>query len=292
MIFGTFNVDPALLKVLKPFYGNIIVLDNKAELPTLEGLLIDWLPPQTEPPSEKFLNQINITKKYIKDKIKIVIFDRFLSLKRKEYDWFKKNGVILFEPALNYRRDSFGYLPQPLDINNLLSLTGYSVEERNVDLGYSGSIVDRLVQFEKYYLKPSMLLTDSKIRYNSNIPEEKEKEYLGINLAKENLKWKDVKFTIGVSTPMNYKIGYLDEYILEALKNGCVVLLPEEQRYYISLSPYTIIRNFNDINYYLKSGSDSLVREAIVLDMLTNFQNRYPEFDVGYFIDTIKTVMR
>jgi len=290
MLLGIHNVENDLLSEFQTNFKPLVLdkLEKRKFNDNLDCLFMDWIPHQGNKPSKDFLQQIIILKKYIKKDVKIVIFDRYLSMKEKEYNWFKNKGVILLEPAINNRND-FIYLPQPIKIPTLDSLLRISNNNRTIDLAYKGKLKDRLRDFNKYFVGLQESSGEKyQITYSSELKKEKEEELFNIGITKNYFSWRDIRFTIAFSSARNYRIGYLDEFILTSLKNCCMVLIPEEQRYFISLSPYGMVKNVTDIKYFLNTVTNGDVRAAMVQDTFINLITRYPEFEISYAMDLLK----
>ena len=243
MIIGIYNCNGCLSDELLKDHS-IITLDKITEYPEIDGLFIDW---SSKNRKDLFLRQANIIQKYIK-KIPIVIFDRNFSISKKEYKWFKRFKVHLFEPALKYR-DGFLYMPH---WSEMISIDHFDIEEgkRDIKLGYIGNIKDRYRSFENYYLTIASKWPKIKVYYNSEIDEYKIDEYNNANLKNKKFSYSDVELSIIIGNNNDYINGHLDSYIFEMMKSGCLPLLPYEHKYFSGMFRHTILNNVNDITWY------------------------------------------
>jgi hypothetical protein len=253
------------------------------ELPFLDGLIIDWVDKSNK---NAFLKQAVLVEHYIKKRVPTVIYDRTFVLISKEYNWLQKFNTFFFEPAIN-NRVGFGYLPQ---FTNMLSMDDFDLweeRERKVDLLYTGSLKDKLSSFEDYYKKFISLYPDNVVAYcDGTIPSDKIQEYSDSGLIlSTHPDWKNVKCTILIDNTKNYRIGYLDPVIFEAMKNGCVPLLPAEHRYFGNMFEYNINSHI-DVDFYVSTIGNA--SEAIIEDIYNRIESYYSEFTINYFCDTIR----
>jgi hypothetical protein len=92
------------------------ILSSKFTLNEDEGtpVFINWLG-ENKHESSEIVNQIEYLEKSIKEKRKVLVFDRDLSLKDDHIEYLsRKKNVVLCEPAINHRR-SFIWLPFPIE---------------------------------------------------------------------------------------------------------------------------------------------------------------------------------
>jgi hypothetical protein len=242
-------------------------IDIDSKLPVVDSLFIDWIWGGNKNPSKRFALQGVAVKHYSKKGIPIVIFDRYMSIKPKEYEWLRKfNNISLFEPALNNRRN-FVYLPYYIktDDNSIIEET----DERPIDVGFCGN--RNTPSFEKYY-----------INYM--------KQYNNRNVVcKNEIDWRKVRYTVAIDSDKKYDMGHIN--ISDALSNGCMVLCPEEHKYYIGMFyPYYIVSNVPSIE--LSVNMDDELRKASVLNLYERVRKDFPEFTLDYTINTLLSYLK
>jgi len=264
--------------------GGDIKLFNVGDVvfPKIDGLYIDWVGNWRK---SAFTFQAMLIEKYIKNKIPVVIYDRYMCMTWKEYEYLKKFNTYFFEPAIN-NRSEFDYLPQ---WTNMLSMEDFNILEvrkRNIDLAYGHALKNRFKSFEKYYQEFSEHSTNRNIVYSDgNIHNDKIRDFKNSNLKLvKSYAWDDVRFTVCIDMQKNYDIGYLDPYIFMVMSKGCVPLIPIEHRYFGSIG--MTIKNFNDMRWLIESEQD--IKEIIIEDIYKSIEMYYPEFTMEYAEDKLK----
>lgn len=269
-----FNVDEDIIE-----QTNSIVKSKEKEY---TSVFISWIPTKKGTSQKKasaLLYQTELLEKYVK-KLPIVIFDRYRSMTKEEYDWLKKFKVTFFEPAIS-PRDGFKYLPNWTKIKTLDEID-LNESKRSVQLGYIGTTDDKTKSFEKYYVKPKMLTDVNVSYYNKNGINEDQYKNLGI--INKPLEHKDIEFTVIIGTPNDYVVGHLDQYYIEALKNNCIPMIPEENRYYSSLG-YSV----NSSNWYdAYCGMYDGIYVGVIKDIYDRIRKYYPEMNVTFTAEVIK----
>ena len=248
-------------------------------------MFVDWIPTKYSNPdfASLLLKQTSLVEKYIKLKVPILIFDRHFGISKKETVWLKRNNVKLFEPAINHR-DGFKYLPFWAELKTFDNIN-FNAVEKNIDLAYKGDIRDKLKTFEKYYITYGKLYPFSNICYDSNINTIKVEEYNNYNVIRDNnIDLSKVKATIIIGNKMEYKMGFIDNNIFEALKNNCIPFMPYEHRYFRGIFSQDI--NPKSLNYWIDSYN--LVYTGVISEIYDNIKELYPEFSVEYTVDIIK----
>jgi hypothetical protein len=256
---------------------------ESGELPFLDGLIIDWV---DKADKNAFSKQALLVEHYIKKRVPTVIYDRNFTLLNKEYNWLQKFKTFFFEPAIN-NRIGFGYLPQYTQMLSMDDFDLWEERDRNIDLLYMGPLKNKLSSFERYYKEFASLYPDAVVAYcDDTLPIEKIQEYNDCNLRLyKNPNWNDVKCTLLIDSSKNYRIGYLDPVIFEAMKNGCIPLLPAEHRYFGNMFGYDINSHI-DVDFYVSTIGDA--SEAIIEDIYNRIESYYSEFTINYFCDIIK----
>jgi len=289
MILGVLNIDDTLREELSRDFTIDAMLDTKVKA---EALFVDWIPSQVSKSLDKtkasyLLHQTTLVEEYVKNNLPVLIFDRWFGITQKEFFWFKKNNVKLFEPALNNRRD-FQYLPFWTKIKRLKDIE-LEDDERKYSLAYKGYLANKLQSFEKYYVDYGKLYPQSAISYESSINEKKQREYEDYNVEKvPAINFNEAKCTVIIGSRKDYKIGYLSPTIFEALDNNCVPLIAEENRYFGGLSE--VIKTPTQINFFTRTYNFTYI--GLLVECYESIENRYPEFKVNHTIDVIKTNLK
>jgi len=107
MNLATVNCDAELIRILSLKF---IINDEDPNIP----VFINWLGENAAEQSD-IVFQIEFLEKAVKDKRKILVFDKDLSLQDNHISYLlRKKNVILCEPAINHRRE-FLWLPYPIE---------------------------------------------------------------------------------------------------------------------------------------------------------------------------------
>jgi len=281
---GVYNIGSDLLKEMEQKLK--IVPSNFSTIP--DAFYIEWYPPEHGIEDEKFIHQLT-TLKYVcvKLKIPVIIFDRFLSIKSDMKKWLRKYKIKILEPSLIHGKKT-EFLPPY--INTKLDLGFFPKREINLGI-IDDDILNKIGSFENYYLKYSSLNPSLNIRYNGIIPNYKKEEYNSKNLIYDKeLSWRNIIFTIAISRSTYYKNGIFDSYIINALNNGCIPLLPYEHRFYHALFKNFVIYKESDISFYVKSMKN--ISEVLIYDIFKNIEKYFPEFTVENVCDRIIKMFR
>lgn len=282
-MIGLCNVDNKMSTKLSKFF-NVKELNNKDIFDNLDGILFDWT---NKIKPEKWTKQATLMDIYTKKKIPIVLFDRYLSVSKKEYNWLKKFRVFFFEPAINNRR-GFDYLPQWIVKPNF-KYYSKDKEKRKYDIAYKcNNLNNNLKNFEKYYLEYAKLYPDKKIVYSTHkINRHKQKQYKEFELTRLfDFDYSQSAFTILIDTQKNYNIGYLNENVFEAMSKNCLPLLPIEHKYFNALFSELIITIWGDLNYYVDMLSK--YNDVIIEEIYNRIEKYYPEFMIDNAVEVIK----
>lgn len=210
-----------------------------------------------------------------KPKQKFIIFDRHLSISPGESNTLRQKGAILTEPALNFRRKFFHYVPYWVKIKDINELT-LNETPRTIYLAFKGSIQDKTQSFNKYYLPyimdyPNTIVVDDKTFNNRNI-------------IKKDFTFNECKVTVVIGSNDDYNIGYLDYNFFDALNNNCVPLIVNENKYFSLLAPYRI-DNQSDINYIVANYDRSYI--GWLLGIYDDIRDYYPEMVVENVVEQI-----
>ena len=267
----------------------LIELENNAKIISLDNtespnaFYLEWYPPEHGKEDPNFIKQIGALKYVcLKLKIPVIIFDRFLSIDNNMKKWLKKYKIKIIEPLVLHSPGSI-FLPPYINTKKDLGF----FPKREIDLGIiDNDLKNKTSSFEKYFLDFSSLNPDSIVKYKGFDNYYKKDEYTDKNLLyDENINWKDISFTIAISRKSGYKRGFFESYIIDAINNGCVPLLPEEHRFYYAVFKKICILSRNDMLYIIKNMK--LVSEEIIYDIFKNIEDHFPEFTIQYFCDKI-----
>jgi len=276
-----YNIDKVLSDALSAKY-NIIPLTSSEVVDTV---LIDWVPDTHDADNAKqLIFQLSVIKKHIKNnKVKIIVFDRYLTISSDECKWFKKNGVILLEPALNYRKD-FDYLPAWIKTKTSRDIS-LEIPTKKYDIVFNGSPSDNMSDFEKYMLTYCKESTgDDDVVYSLPTNPTKTSEYGDSGLLQATFDYKDAKFALLLDTPKHYRIGYIHPDLPKILEADCIPLIPCENKYYGSMS--NIVNDYLSILMYT-STYDKLYY-GYVLDVYDYIDTFYPEMFVENVAKTLE----
>ena len=261
----------------------------KDEVEDVDGLFIDWVS-KTPVNEDAWMKQASLLQKFIKEGIPIVIYDRFLSLKKKEVDWVKKFGVHLFEPALNSGRDGFVYLPEWIN-NCEIVLEEEDEEDRKYDLVYSYHNIEyHLSEFEKWYKDFARLFPGKSIAYSTfSITDFKKEEYNENNLifleARHPI-YNEGMFTVAIDEIKSYSIGYISPLIFSAMNLGCVPLLPEKHKYFHGMFKGLVVNNLKELDYY--TSLYGRVKNVLIEEIFYRIKTEWSEFTIEHASQIIR----
>jgi hypothetical protein len=242
-----------------------------------DGIFIDWIPANTKniKNAEKIITQTNILEEEIKKGIKIILFDRYQSITQKEVNWIKKyKNVILCEPAL-ITRAGFTYMPF---WTKILSINELRIDDHKRDITFlhCGEISSKMKSFEKFYNLYKSCFGDAVLAYNTedqNQIEIFEQNFSYLNHSTKT--YQDAKYTIAFGSEKDYKVGYLDYHIFEALEMNCVPFIPDDHRYYHALPHLTP----KSVSWYTMEYENVYI--GLLLDFYNAIKKYYPEMDVN-----------
>lgn len=248
-------------------------------------MFIDWLPEM----SQSFLDKY----KTLKKKQTFIIFDRFLSIEVDEANEFRKRGYILVEPALNFRRKYFHYVPFWTKIKSLDDIKlNEELINRPYDLVYKGNLQGKKASFNQYYIPYAKSYPKTVFYENQkSITQSDIESYINHGIVKiDNISYNDVKATLIIGSPLDYEIGYLDYHIFEALDNNCIPLIVNEHKYFSLLSPYRVDNSIFDINYITSSYNGTYI--GYIRDIYLYIEKYYPEMMVENVVKQILDYVR
>lgn len=247
------------------------------------SVFIEWIPTIKGTNQKKvnaLLNQTEILEKYGKT-LPIVIFDKYRSMTKTEYNWLKKFKVTFFEPSI-HTREGFKYLPNWTIIKTIKDIK-LNDNKRSVNIGYIGPLTDKITSFEKYYTNINIPDDVSVTYYSKNIPSNKKNEYDEVNISNKLITYDDIEFSVIIGNINDYAVGHLDSFYFDALAHNCIPLIPKENRYYSSLM------NVDFVDWYEPFWH---MYETIYVGMITSIysdiQKYYPEMNVTYTAEVIK----
>lgn len=277
-MIGIYNIDKNLQNELSK-YVEVFDMSDISDFVKIDGLLINWVSKD----SKRFVAQGAIIEHYVRESIPVVIYDRWMSVTGREFGWLKKFNVSFLEPALN-NRPEFEYLPQWSNLE--LEKDDFLLE---FDLGYTGPLSDRIKQFEKYYRRTASLYPDMTVSYSTedNIIE-KTSDWRTDGLfhnVERQLNW---NVTVLIDSIKNIEMGYMYNGLFKIMEHGIMPLCPEELKYFHGMFEQLIVRNAQDVSYFVKSFKDQGIRNAVIDDIFKVVKSRYPEFTTEYACDTIK----
>ncbi|MFW6129595.1 MAG: hypothetical protein ACOC56_00335 [Atribacterota bacterium] len=248
-------------------------IECSSDCKSCDWLFIDWLPVnQSSKPNEKLIDQTLALDYFINNKKPVCIYDRYLSIQNKEYNWLINKNVKIFEPSVILRKKSefLFWLPNNIE---------FSKGKRNV-LGYIGNIYNKIGQFEKYFINFSSSFTSKDIVVC--VPD-LQKEYNSSVEFKQKLNHNEIYFTVLISTKHETDIGYIPD-IMNIMNNGCVPLLPDEHKWLHALFNGCVIKNYNDLEYLI---SHTDLAYGMIMDISENFKKYLPETKIENVIDKI-----
>lgn len=285
-MIGFFNCERQFVN----YFDEYQIIDVEGDdFPKIDGLVIDWVLSDRKNPTIDFARQASVVEKYIKKKVPTVIFDRFSSITFKEYKWLKKFNVKFFEPLLLHR-DGFKY--QPFWIYDIYDLDDFDGVERQYDVAFKGYIKDKIKSFEDYYVEVAINYPKFSVVYDSYLIKNKIEEYREKNVKKvTNLDLENVKFSIVIGSSRDYKVGKLDSLFANSVNNGCVPLIPRENRFYCSFQNVIeqISKPLDITQFFLDFTND--IRYGILMGIHEDVEKSYPEMKVNHFVDVIKDII-
>jgi len=282
-MIGIFNIEKEIEKNISK--ETINMMENKA-LPNLDGLVLNWFPNYIDP--SLLVRQAEIMSFYAKKKIPIFIYDKEMDMNYKEFNWLRKFNVSFFEPAINGRK-GFSFLPSWIKI---LKYNDIPEDEVLTIIGYKGDLVNKILAFEKYYISYIKQFPQTKIKYFSkNLTKNKEDEYKDEGLVKEDFPWNNTAFTIAIGSQKDYRIGYLDSMVFNAMENGCLPLIPKEHRFYYGMFLYEVVKNTVDMDFFISGKIIKNIRRLLISEIYENIELYFPEFTLEFTIDKIKSVI-
>lgn len=249
----------------------------------IDGLFLDWVPPSFE---EDFIYQAQLIEDNIK-KMPVVIFDRHFSVTYQEASYMKKFKTHLFEPAIVTGRSEFIYLPEWTSYYSVLDNDErpYNVLDISKNLEY------RIKSFEKWYRDYARLFPEKKVAYyTKTLTDFKKDDYKKNNLilldGKPLPDYTCSDFTVVIGSKNAYDIGYFDPVYFLAMNQGCLPLLPEEHRFFHSVFRHLIIKDLEEMDYYVSLYHRA--RSVIIEDIFDRIKRFMPEFTVEYASSIIR----
>jgi len=256
---------------------------TKSKGKDITSIFMIWIPTEkgtSQTKASALLSQTEVLEKYTKT-IPIVIFDRYRSITKEEHNWLKKFKVTFFEPSI-CPREGFKYLPNWTKIKTLDDIK-LNEMNRNINLGYIGSISDRSKSFEKYYVKPKSL-NDIVVSYHSkSIQPNNEQEYSSLGMQNSVLDFKDIEFSVILGSINDYIVGHLDQFYFRALEHNCIPIVPAENRYYSALLTCDTHKWYDT---YFKMYDTIYI--GMIHDIYERIRKYYPEMDIKYTAEIIK----
>jgi len=279
-MLGILNVKQDIRECLQE-HVDIAGLDllEGVDFPEISGLFIDWVTNE----SSSFTKQATLIEHYAKTGVPTVLFDRFFGITHQEYTWLSKYNVSFLEPAV-INRVGFDFFPQwttPLKKDWDMK----AIEKPPITLAFHGTLKDKLTSFEKYYVPYADMFPDERVVVSTH---KNELKWYPPNIKFENeIDWSYVAFSLIIGSREEYMKGVLPLDIFDIMKRGCMVLLPQEHRFFQLLhSPN--ISDERDLDYYIKHPE---LRFVEIEEIFGNLENYYPEFTVKYCVDKLLTLI-
>jgi len=257
-MIGTINLDNLILDKISQTV-EITGIESKQYI-DIDGLIIDWVGKE----HDRFVDQVKATDHYVRKRIPIVVYDRYMRITIKEYEWLSKFHVKFFEPRLIHRY-GFSYLPQWQNFIDLSFLE--SNDNRPIDIAYDGPTIDSI---EKYYTSYMDKYPDRKISFGGGDP----------------VDWDQVKFYVAIGSRNDYSQGYLSESVFEAMKHGCMVLLPYEHKYFHCMFRHDIVTDIDIMEYFISTFTQTM-REDAIYGVYRSITEHYQEFTIDYAVDKL-----
>jgi hypothetical protein len=241
------------------------------------GVFLVW----TDGDNREFGKQTKILSDAIKNKLPIIIFDKYQKMDADDISFMMKEGAFLWEPAVNDRM-FFSYQPvwgkiytDPSDISWKFD------EERWIDLSNVSSLVRKMPSFEKYYVPVHEIgkyrVVHSDLDTNPTINDKINALDIPSLIPKDKY-LKDIKMTVLIGTERDYRTGHLDPDLFTYLENGIVPLLPAEHRWYHSIFKDLTVYGEDNIDFFLQSHKTTSF--GSVYDIYRNLSENLPEANV------------
>lgn len=206
-------------------------------------LFIDWIP-TTGPITENTKKQIEIVEAAPQG-VRIIVFDRFCSMRDTEIKYFNDREAILMEPQLMTRP---GFMFMPYFIDRLdLPLSTWD-RERPYHIGVKGKVLS--TESEACLLKSIQSIPDVKI----GVDVETELHPDRFNTLSEvmdigEIGWMNFNTTIVTGTANECWRGVLPD-ISNHLKAGVIPLVHHKHRWFHSIFKHFIMFDQNDVSWY------------------------------------------
>lgn len=276
---GVFNCEKNLKEELSKSFEIIDITDDS--FPDIDFLFVDWITQYNKEKEniKKLLLQTSLIEYYLKN-TRIILFDRYIDISEKEFNFMKKYDVCFLEPMIHYRK-GFDFMPFWCKVKGMKDLDLFE-KERNIDIAHKGKIFPE--SFQHNYISLSSL--GFNVKYWSRVGKEEEEKYLLDNAEKQRFSWDDVKCSVIIGNETLYKHGYLHSDMFDMIDNGCMPLLPEKNRWFTLLFKDVIIRNIQDIQYFIDK--HKIISYGVCLDIYNRINKYFPEMKVNYTTDYIK----
>jgi hypothetical protein len=222
-------------------------------------VFINWLSEDKEE-QYKIVEQIEFLEKCVKEKRKVLVFDRDLSLKDDHIEYLKrKKNVVLCEPAINHRR-SFIWLPHPIET---LVDPPLRIQEKKYDFYIpspthsSKTILDQIR--EDFY---------SELTFSDNYKDCK--CYLICDILRRSLN--------GRLEPINY-----------LLKEYCFPLIYNRHRFYHHLFTGLVINDAFDLKWFIDSVQ--FIDYGLMKDFYTRVNTNWPEMRAENWLEKVEELL-
>ncbi len=240
------------------------------------GAFLQWVTPDE---TELFMSQTSIIEKCTTNKIPMIIFDTEQKISSDEVSYLLSNGAFLWEPAVA-DRPFFSYQPFWGVIKDFTELKLHD-EERKINLGYTGSLVQKVSTFQNYFL-PVYEIGDFNVFYannntNGNILDKINKMGIPI-ISDDSIGISDINMTILLGSDYDYQAGKLDVNLFTYLENGVVPLLPYEHRWFHAIFDDLVVKREEDIEYFLRTYNK--IAFGSIHDIYRNLDIYLPECNV------------
>jgi hypothetical protein len=294
-MIGLYNIQSDIRTRLEKIF-DICGLDQfevDSKFPKLNGLFVDWKDKDIN--EYEFAHQAVIIENYVKEGIPVIIFDRYLKLTFKEYNWLQKFNTTFLEPVIK-GRVGFEYFPfwtEPLE-KNWFSYVDFDREKpREIELAYDGILADRIGSFEKYYSEYARLFPKKNVVFHTQPDSLKHKidEWKNYNLVSipDYLNFESVNCTVLIGSKKEYETGYLRPDLYSIMKAGCIPMMPHEHRFYGTVFKDVLVSDEREVDWVVGLHK---VRGVVIEEIMETFLAQFPEIHIDTAIERIRSFIQ
>jgi hypothetical protein len=244
-----------------------------------EVLFIDWIPVGKHPTKE-MIRQVDIVKS-TPSNVRLIVFDRYQTLKSTEIEFLLNRGSILIEPVLKCR-PGFVFLPYWIDkIEHSLSIWN---NERKFHFGYIGYRFTS--DAESILLKSIKDISNIKIGVSSSVRIDSDRYNSLKNVmvfGNHNMSNFNVTILTG-NDVTDYDKGVLPD-IRDHIKYGTTPLLYNKHKWFHALFKNFVIFDNTDVKWYKELYKTC--HYGFMDELYNNINNYLPEMFTENFIESI-----